>query len=684
MNFSNREHTQEVWKTIEEYWRDSKKNIGNRFIGNNLVGRKSVEDILDTLAEDLSSVGTVSIEKLNARWGDRQNRNWVKIITFVLSEYAYYNDADGGFWQSVFQRLQISDAQGTKQTFWKILKEGFDLLDIARAKGGTAYLSTLYLQSGIPQQNLKYFADLVEDIADNLGWWNIAHRYQAIDLAQTLYDRALEKHSQRPILKRFLKSSCPDNESGTEPLSGNILKYIATVALELERRSLNPQSLINEQTRAQYLQGFNLPYNFFLRDWNNLVSVLTPKKASQKIANKIIRQRKRELLLRLDTLELNLQLVLPEQLLWRKEWRTLSGNNCKIPQANWDDTIPYPDSLAIPELCVSLKVLVDHWIWQLKDSNNQDLLEWHCEGIRSNFPLLIFDAATGDRIVVNPEDSKIVGFSEVICYFPNDVKIQLSKAIEVIDSCFPCLISGWQAKQIRLAERSTSFSMTSDNISIILQWQAANNNQPLLRGLQLKGKYPTYLEAPQIYYPLGNSIKSLLIQIEDMDRQFTVTPPDTKITLRITDESWQKIALDEWIKSTGSYEVKLWHGNWSWSTAFIVKSNFQSPLNSNLSAIQIWNSKQEDISLLLPMHFSKKSQFWLEEIKIKGLWAFEPVIFLLSNGIDHDTFSYSIQANQVGCLNLSLMSLREALPDGDRYSLEWVRFGNSQTLIEQY
>ena len=41
-----------------------------------------------------------------------------------------------------------------------------------------------------------------------------------------------------------------------------------------------------------------------------------------------------------------------------------------------------------------------------------------------------------------------------------------------------------------------------------------------------------------------------------------------------------------------------------------------------------------------------------------------------------------MQADQTGCLNLSLMSLREALPDSDRYALDWIRFGNSQRLIE--
>ncbi len=259
MNFSSPEHTRNVWGQIEENLRDRHKLKGARFLGNNKFSSNSIESLLDSLADNLAQVGTVSIDRLNKRWGDRQNRNWVKIITFVLSEYAYYNDAEGGFWDNLFVRLQISNTQGIKQAFYNILQEGFDLLGVVKAKGGYKYLSTLYLQSGIPQQSLSHFAELVRYVANNLGWWNIVHRYNEIDLAQTLYDIALEKHPEKRTLNRFLKISClndrPDRED-VEPLSGNLLKYIATVALELERRQQSPSILTNEQKREQYLQGW--------------------------------------------------------------------------------------------------------------------------------------------------------------------------------------------------------------------------------------------------------------------------------------------------------------------------------------------------------------------------------------------------------------------------------------------
>lgn len=688
MNFSSCEHTKYVWEEISKGLRDRQKPQGSRFLGNNNLSKKSVNDILDALATNFSDLGTVSTDRLNAKWGDRQNRNWVKIITFVLSEYAYYNDSEGGFWESLFVKLGISDTQGTKQAFYNILKEGFTLLGVVKAKGGYKYISTLYLQSGIPQQSLPHFAELVRYVANNLGWWNIAYRYNEIDLAQTLYDLALERHSERRTLNRFLKISCPSDrqdqaeQKDVAPLSGNLLKYIATVALELERRQQNPSILKDENLREQYLQGLSLPYNFFLRNWDNLASVLTPQRVSSTRANQIIRQRKRELILRLDTLELNLQLVLPEQSLWRKEWKNLSNSFCRIPQTKWESNINYPHSLEIPELCANLHTLSDRWTWQLKDANKCDLIEWHCEGVNDNFPLLIFDAETGDRLNLSPENPQITGINELVCYFPAHTNLQTNSDIEVTDACFPCLIQNWQAKQIRLNGRSATFKMIGENIDISVKWQAASSRQPIMRGLQIKGKKPIYLEVPKIYYPLNDSVDSLRIQIEDMERQETVTPPDQEILVRITGEPWQRIELNQWITNTGNYEVRLWQGNWIWTAAFTIEAHCPMSPKTDAQIVQIQNSKHHEISTILPIRCPCKSDFWTEQITIQGLWSFEPVIFSLSSSEEHQKYNYSAQADQTGCLNLSLMSLREVLPDSDRYSLEWVRLGNSQKLIE--
>jgi hypothetical protein len=686
MDFSSPEHTRSVWEQIEPILRDRQKAQESRFLGNNNFSSNSVKALLDALAENLSNLETISIDRLNYRWGDRKNRNWVKIITFVLSEYAYYNDAEGSFWESLFVRLGISDTPVTRKAFYNILEEGFALLGVVRARGGYIYISTLYLQSGIPQRTLPYFAELLRYVADNLGWWNIVYRYNEIDLAQTLYDLALERHSTRRSLNRFLRISCPNDrhdQENIEPLSGNLLKYIATVALELERRQKNPIILKNEQEREKCLQGLSLPYNFFLRNWDNLASVLTPRQVSSTKANQVIRQRKRELKLRLDTLDLNLQLVLPEQSLWRREWGNLNNSFCRISQAKWESNINYPNSLEVPELWLNLHILRDRWTWQLIDANNCNLIEWCCEGVADNFPLLIFDAETGDRLNLNPENPQITGISELVCYFSARANLRTNSDIEVTDACFPCLIQNWQAKQIRLNGRSADFKLIDENIDISMKWQVASNRQPIMRGLQIKGKKPIYLEVPQIYYPLGDSVEAIRIQVEDMDRQKTITEPDEKILIKLmTGEIWQEIELDQWIKTTGNYEVRLWQGNWNWSAEFKIQPHAQVADRSDNSAIQIQNSRVYDISSNLPIKCLGKSDFWTEKITMQGLWSFESVIFVLSGSEENQKYNYSAQADQTGCLNLSLMSLREALPDRDRYSLEWVRLGNSQKLIE--
>lgn len=689
MDFSLREHTQAVWEQIEQTWKDSQKPEGERFLGNNRFSPKSVEALLDVLAEDLPRIGALSIDALNAKWGDRQNRNWVKIITFVFSEYAYHKETEGVFWESLLQRLKLHNSQGAKQTFAKILKEGFTLLGVATAKGSAKYLSTLYLQSGIPQQNIKHFTELVEDIADHLGWWNIAYRYEAIDLAQTLYDRAVEKYPERLTLKRFLKNSCQDDKSeqaDVEPIAGNILKYIAAIALEIERRRLNPKKFADQQARELYLQGFGLSNYFFLRDWDKLISVLTPKTVSPHKANQFIRQNKRELKLRLDPLELNLQLVLPAQRLWQKEWKTLGGSPCQISETNWKSIIPYPDSLEIPELSTNLTVLSDRWTWHLQDGTQQDLLEWHGEGIVDSFPLLVFDAETGDRLILNALNTdapQIVGINEVVCYFPKAINLQLSTEVEVTDDCFPCLIADWQAKQIRLTGRSASFSLVSEEVNITVQWQSLSSDQPIVRGLQIKGKQATYLETPQIYYPLNDSsVEYIRIQIENVDKQATLTHPDAEIKILATNEKWQQVSLSQWVKDTGTYEVKLWDKNFYWSTSFVIKQSYQALPNPYCSHVQIQNTKQDNVFASLPIQCKDKEDFWKEEIKIEGLWTFEPVNFVLSNNKENQTFSYSVQADQTGCLHLSLTSLREALPQSDRYFLDWIRFGNYERLLE--
>jgi len=67
MNFSSCEHTKYVWEEISKGLRDRQKPQGSRFLGNNNLSKKSVNDILDALATNFSDLGTVSTDRLNAK-----------------------------------------------------------------------------------------------------------------------------------------------------------------------------------------------------------------------------------------------------------------------------------------------------------------------------------------------------------------------------------------------------------------------------------------------------------------------------------------------------------------------------------------------------------------------------------------------------------------------------------------
>jgi hypothetical protein len=100
---------------------------------------------------------------------------------------------------------------------------------------------------------------------------------------------------------------------------------------------------------------------------------------------------------------LNTQLLLPEQVLWKPEWRNFRGTYCQIPQANWEDTIPTNGDLIIPELIMEVNQASQKWNWQLLDHNRQNLLEWEYKGIDNNLPCLVFDALTGEHLPLSQQ-----------------------------------------------------------------------------------------------------------------------------------------------------------------------------------------------------------------------------------------------------------------------------------------
>lgn len=97
-----------------------------------------------------------------------------------------------------------------------------------------------------------------------------------------------------------------------------------------------------------------------------MIQVLTPKQRRLGSSRKIISRRQKPLFLVLDVADsLNMQLLLPEQNLWKKSWERLGGTFCQIPAANWEGTIPNYPGLMISEQVVNIKNKTELCSWQL-------------------------------------------------------------------------------------------------------------------------------------------------------------------------------------------------------------------------------------------------------------------------------------------------------------------------------
>ncbi|AUB43451.1 Chromosome segregation ATPase-like (plasmid) [Nostoc flagelliforme CCNUN1] len=683
-NFSIPRQTQHLWQTISSHWSHYNRPDKQRFLGSIQISQKATDQVLDVVGYNLSNLSTVTYNKLYERF-DEPEHNWLKILTFALSEYAYYySSVEEKFWYGFCQKLQLSCNQSLEKTLRRIVGDGFDLLGLVKAKGGYPYVSTLWLQSGIPQQNLNHFAHLVQEFSNEYGWWEIAHS-SCEDISEELFDFCHEKHPQWTTLIHFLKSSCPQKENEeVEPISGQLLQGIAIIAVELERQGTLPEALKDDNEREKLLRNYYLPNNFFLRDWNSLIQVLTPKQRRFGNSRKIISRRQKPLSLVLDVTEsLNMQLVLPEQSLWKKGWERLSGTFCQIPAAHWEGTIPNNPGLMIPEQVVNIKSGAELWEWQLLDHRKNCLNEWKLEGVASNLPCLIFDAGTGEHLNLDSANPSIRGAKEIIFFTPKGICLDFGNGIEIVDTCVPSSIRGWQGKQLTLTTKESSIvfiAFSDEEITTFptISWKLSSQEQPSLRGLKLKGKKSVYLEIPTFWYPPIEGQISLNVYIENITHQKTII---TTTEIIQPSDKWQAIPLDKWIIESGKYEARFWNQFHRWSYKFETQSNYQMASKPEIKNLLISSSSQGQVENL-PIHNTSADTFWAEEIKMKGLLPLE--IISLSLYDRQETVSSQSQADSLGNLHINLASFYNLLsPHSNWYALDFQRIGGeTQRLIE--
>jgi hypothetical protein len=392
MDLSNSGDTHKIWEELILCgWRHANLPEGKRFLGSLNMDRENSNQLLRIVGDNLRSHrrlrGNITYTSLCESFDVR--KNWVKIITAALSEYAYYySSSHQGFWRSFCEHefININHSQGVEIALREIIRNGIELLGLVRTTQGYTYVSTLWLQSGIPQRNLGHFAELIQGIANEYGWWEIAHTNEML-LSQELLDFCKQRHRHWNTLIGFLGISFSDTEE-VEPISGQLVQGIASVALELERNNQEADILRDENQRENILGNYDLPKHFFLRDWGNLIQVLTQVQHSARSSRSRAIKPKKPPSLILDVFDTgNIQIVLPEQNLREPNWTLLLGRYCHIPNlisgSIWEGNIPHSklDFLEIPERIIGIRRAEKQWSLRLLAHDNTELVTWHQDGI---------------------------------------------------------------------------------------------------------------------------------------------------------------------------------------------------------------------------------------------------------------------------------------------------------------
>ena len=538
-----------------------------------------------------------------------------------------------------------------ENTFREITEQGINLLGLIRASGGYKYVSTLWLQSGVPKQNMGHFATILQDVADN----------SAEDIAEVLWQCWQNRYSQWGTIKHFLN---PNNGSeDIEPISGQLVKNIAIVARELEYRNLTPKTISDLEQREEIIANSNISYSFFLRDWNDLITVLNPRNNNS--FSSIAKRSNPEPYLYLDVADtLDTLLVLPEQSLWKKEWKNLEYSYCSISDTDWEGDISSNGSLEITELEKNIERAADRWCFELQNHDHNKIHSWEHQGINPEFSCLIFDAISGDNIRVNFPEAKIIGIEEIIVFTPREVEIEPDNNIEIIDNLVPSSIRGWRGKEIRLIQSEAQIKI--QDVEIV--WRSQSETQPKLIGLRLKGKKNIYINAPTFYYPPRRENLIISYSIEDINSK-SIIARDVFSTYDFN--SWNSFDLSNHIKCSGNYYATFWHQEKQWLYKFEVRQEYQVTKHHGYRDLEIRDRDNNFLSI--PAKYTDIDKFWADEIKFCNLYPFEELSFCFKN--NNEQYQFQTQADSSGELTLSLATLNDCLPESDRYSLDVKKSG---------
>jgi hypothetical protein len=675
LSFERPSHTKTLWQEkLLPYWKHRDFPAGSRFLGSFRIQKLATDELLSLVGENLRKVGSLTQTRLIHRFTDPEE-NWVKIVTLALSEYAYYYSGDR-FWEGFCDRLGLSHSQNAQKALQTVADRGADLLGLVRAKGGYRYVSTLWLQSGIPHQNLDQFAQLVQDLQENYGWEHLAEAEHST-LAEILFDTCQTQHRGWGTLGHFLESSCASSENSDEervdPISGQLVQGIAVVAQELERQQLSPQVLLNDEEREAFLGNSYLPRNFFLRSWETLTKVITLRDSAS-TRRRLVSLRPKRLFLEMNLESLDTQLVLPEQTLWQPKWKDLRGTNCTITEADWEETMPREGHLEIPELVMPVESDTQSWECTLRNHNNVELQKWQLSSVLPELPCLIFDSMTGEYIPLCQPEAVIIGAAEILCFTPKDTVVQPGLGIECRDRGIPSSLRGWRGVHLELtASEAVITLIKSATESTVVQWKT-RPVEPFVQGLRLQGKQPIYLEAPTLWLPPMAQETTLNLLIDDVTHKSVVA----RSVETIATNQWRSLPLNEWLQAPGRYEIKLWNISFRWAHRFEIHEKYYLPAPVQRQPKVRYDRKD---CTHLPVQVETTAKFWAAQIQINGLWPMEYVSLWLSD--KQSEISCSLQADRIGMLDISVAQFYELLPKAECYALSYQVSGiEKQPLIK--
>ncbi len=671
MDFRKSSLVKSYWEeSIIPHWQHADRPKGQRFLGSVKIKEGTYEKLFILVNSNFKRIPKITYEALYDEFDDPE-KNWLKFFMLTLSEYAYFeSQSNSGFWKGFCEKIQITHSSNIENIFRKLVEEGIDLLGLIKSLGGYTHVSTMWIQSGIPHKNLEHFATLLQEIFSLYGWWELAHT-PAEDLSQELLLRCTEYHKSWGTLRNFLQISCSDSERENLPISGQLVQGIATIAREIERKSLSLDDLKNGENRKNHLANCFLPQTFFLRNWDSFIQVLETKELSKGSSSRITIHRKKTLILKLDVMDsLDIQLVLPEQNLYKSDWRNFAGNYCKIRELTSQKEIWEGEFSALGILNISstksliVKSIPQQWTFQLWNHCQEIQEEWKFPGAGLNY--LIFNAWTGEYI---PPSSTPCKVEEIIVYFPTEAHLNCPPSVEILDFKLPSSMKNWEGRHLRLAQQiQADLQLVLPNSTVIISWKLQVEYEPQLKGLTLKGKKSTYLELPTLWIPPKFQGMKLNLSIEDRTHRETLLPLQE---LCSPNDSWQEVALKGWITHPGSFEVHLWNSNQSWSFCFDIpgKSTFAS------SAIEdVRFSFYQDTPLIkVPIKVTSSAEFWAQSFTLRDLWPLETVTFLLSTG--ENPVVYSTQADTSGVLFLEVAILHGIVGEATNYTLDYLRMG---------